>query len=368
MSGLPASLDKHRVRAIEGNATLIGAVHYSPVKSLWFLGMAGAAVVGGLLTFNWAAFALFLTATATVLLFGHSLGSHRKLIYNSYRCPKWLEYLLVYLGVLVGLAGPLGLLRQHELRDYAQRLEDCHDYLKHGRSFWMDAWWQLNCELRLANPPEVQVERDIAEDVFYRFLERTWMAQQLPLAILFYLWGGWAFVVWGVCARVTAAVFGHWLIGYFAHNHGNMNFHVHGAAVQGKNISFTSLLTMGEGWNTGSAEQAPAMLRFSSMARLCVGQHRRPIENTPVIEWPAAMLSPALMKMALGDAIRTNQNSIAPRLLLRIDTTCLLGLPAFCVAVAQRNLLSRAAALMMLPVAIALERARNSLAVVPGGS
>lgn len=437
MSGLPASLDKHRVRAIEGNATLTGAVHYSPVKSLWFLGMAGTAVVGGLLTFNWAAFALFLTATATVLLFGHSLGSHRKLIHNSYRCPKWLEYLLVYLGVLVGLAGPLGLLRQHELRDYAQRLEDCHDYLKHGRSFWMDAWWQLNCELRLANPPEVQVERDIAEDVFYRFLERTWMAQQLPLAILFYLWGGWAFVVWGVCARVTAGVFGHWLIGYFAHNHGNMNFHVHGAAVQGKNISFTSLLTMGEGWHnnhhafpgsarlglfpgewdpgwwallilrraglvgdlrlpadlpdrpelaeinhgsyavvqsrcaplhTGSAEQAPAMLRFSSMARLCVGQHRRPIENTPVIEWPAAMLSPALMKMALGDAIRTNQNSIAPRLLLRIDTTCLLGLPAFCVAVAQRNLLSRAAALMMLPVAIALERARNSLAVVPGGS
>jgi stearoyl-CoA desaturase (delta-9 desaturase) len=151
--------------------------------------------------------------------------------------------------VLVGLAGPLGLLRQHELRDYAQRLEDCHDYLKHGCSFWVDAWWQLNCELRLANPPEVQIESDIAEDVFYRFLERTWMAQQLPLAILFYLWGGWAFVIWGVCARVTAGVFGHWLIGYFAHNHGNAHFHVHGAAVQGKNISFISLLTMGECWH-----------------------------------------------------------------------------------------------------------------------
>ena len=89
-------------------------------------------------------------STAIVLLFGHSLGSHRKLIHDSFQCPRWLEYVLVYLGVQVGLAGPLGLLRQHELRDYAQRLPVCHDYLRHGRSFWIDAWWQLVCELRLA--------------------------------------------------------------------------------------------------------------------------------------------------------------------------------------------------------------------------
>jgi stearoyl-CoA desaturase (delta-9 desaturase) len=436
MSGLPASLDKHRVRAIDENAALIGTVHYSPVKSLWFLGMAGAGVVGGILTFNWAAFALFLTATAIVLLFGHSLGSHRKLIHNSYQCPKWLEYVLVYLGVLVGLAGPLGLLRQHELRDYAQRLEDCHDYLKHGRSFWVDAWWQLNCELRLANPPDVRIERDLAEDLFYRFLERTWMAQQLPLTILFYLWGDWAFVFWGACARVTAGVFGHWLIGYFAHNHGNTHFYVHGAAVQGKNIPFTSLLTMGECWHnnhhafpgsarlglfpgewdpgwwvllilrrtglvrdlrlpadlpdrpelvainrgsrafvqprhallqSGSEGQAPALLRFSNMARLCVAQNRGSVADRPVIEWPAATLSPRLMKIAVGDAIRTNQNSTTSRLLLRIGTTCLVGLPAFCVAVAQRNVLSRAAALLALPAAIVLERTRSSLAAVSDG-
>jgi stearoyl-CoA desaturase (delta-9 desaturase) len=184
-----------------------------------------------------------------VLLFGHSLGSHRKLIHNSYQCPKWLEYILVYLGVQVGLAGPLGLLRQHELRDYAQRLNNCHPYLKHGRAFWVDAWWQLNCELRLVNSPEIKIEARIVEDRFYRFLERTWMAQQLPWVVLFYAWGGWTFVFWGVCARVTAGVFGHWIIGYFAHNHGTMHYEVTGAAVQGRNIFFTSLLTMGESWH-----------------------------------------------------------------------------------------------------------------------
>jgi stearoyl-CoA desaturase (delta-9 desaturase) len=249
MNRLPVSLDGHRVKATDLSSVCVGTVRYDPVTSTWFLGMAAVALIGAAWTFNWPAFLLFLGTTATVLLFGHSLGSHRKLIHDSYQCPKWLEYLFVYLGVQVGLAGPIGLLRQHELRDYAQRLENCHDYLRHGRSFWQDAWWQLNCSLDLDNPPDIKIEPHLSDDRFYQFLERTWMAQQLPWAVLFFLCGGWSFVVWGVCARVTAGVFGHWLIGYFAHNHGNMRFQVKGAAVQGQNIRFTSLLTMGECWH-----------------------------------------------------------------------------------------------------------------------
>jgi fatty-acid desaturase len=242
-------IENHRAHAANLDSTLIGEVKYSIVKSTWFIGMASGALIGGLITFSWAAFTLFIVSTGTVLLLGHSLGSHRKLVHQSYQCPKWLEYVFVYLGVQVGLAGPIGLLRQHEVRDYAQRLSVCHDYLRHGQSFWLDAWWQLNCELRLTNPPDIHVEARIAEDRFYQFLERTWMLQQLPVAILFYLWGGWPFVFWGVCARVTTGVFGHWLIGYFAHNRGEVNYEVHGAAVQGRNIRLTSLITMGECWH-----------------------------------------------------------------------------------------------------------------------
>jgi stearoyl-CoA desaturase (delta-9 desaturase) len=226
-----------------------GQVRYAPLKSLWFATMALAAAVGGAATFSMAALALFAGTTALVLLLGHSLGSHRKLIHDSYQCPRWLEYLLVYLGVQVGLAGPLGLLRQHELRDYAQRQPDCHPYLRHGSSFWRDAWWQLHCELHLTAPPRVTIEARIGENRFYRFLERSWMLQQVPPALLLYWWGGWGFVFWGVCARITAGVTGHWLIGFFAHNHGTMHYEVRGAAVQGHNIPFTSLLTMGECWH-----------------------------------------------------------------------------------------------------------------------
>jgi stearoyl-CoA desaturase (delta-9 desaturase) len=138
---LPDSLQAHRITAKRTACVLDGEVCYDPVKSVWFMSMATGAAIGGIATFTWMAFAVFLVSTAFVLLFGHSLGSHRKLVHDSYQCPKWLEYTLVYLGVQVGLAGPIGLLHQHELRDYAQRLPSCHAYLRHGRSFWRDAWW-----------------------------------------------------------------------------------------------------------------------------------------------------------------------------------------------------------------------------------
>jgi fatty-acid desaturase len=233
----------------EQGDVMAGTVRWSPVASLWWSAMALATLVGGIATFTWQAFGVFIVATGLVLLFGHSLGSHRKLIHDSFACPQWLEYALVYAGTLVGLSGPLSLVRQHDLRDFAQRQADCHAYLRHGRGFRADGWWQLHCRLDLAHPPQLAIAPRIANDRFYRWLERTWMLQQLPPALMLYLAGGWAFVIWGVCARVTAAVTGHWLIGHFAHNHGGIHHVVDGAAVQGRNVRFASLLTMGESWH-----------------------------------------------------------------------------------------------------------------------
>ena len=78
------------------------------------------------------------------------------------------------------------------------------------------------------------------------------MAQQLPWAIALYFVGGIPWVLWGICVRVTVSILGHWLIGYFAHSDevGEANrWVVKGAAVQGRNVPFTALLTMGECWH-----------------------------------------------------------------------------------------------------------------------
>ncbi|HWE15638.1 MAG TPA: acyl-CoA desaturase [Hyphomicrobiaceae bacterium] len=226
-----------------------GEVYWKPVKSAWISGMTLTALIGGPLLITWGAFVLFLATTAVTVCLGHSLGMHRRLIHRAYDCPLWLERLFVYLGTLVGMAGPYGMVRQHDIRDWAQRKPACHPYLAHRSGLLRDGYWQLHCELRLAHLPQLVMERRVAEDRFYRFLERTWMAQQLPWAALFFALGGLPWVVWGIAARVAASVTGHWLVGYFAHNRGGRRWHVEGAGVQGYNVPYCGLITMGEAWH-----------------------------------------------------------------------------------------------------------------------
>jgi len=312
--------------------------------------------------------------------------------------------------VQVGLAGPIGLLRQHELRDYAQRLPECHDYLRHGGSFWRDAWWQLHCELRLEREPAIHIEPRIVHDRFYRFLERTWMLQQLPPALLLFAIGGWGFVFWGTCARVAAGVFGHWLIGYFAHNHGGMHHVVDGAAVQGRNIPLTSLLTMGESWHNnhhafpGSArlglyagEWDPGWWMLLALRKLglvwnirlpqdlAVRQELRALDGAALTSPHASSPSFADAWRLLGSARRDGVHSEGPAAVLsakslhrllgdgftytpsarRLSTTAagvrLTGLPALCIALAARSRAASVFAALALPPAFAAERMRQRL-------
>ncbi len=426
MQHLPESLNHHRVSTDDLNSVCEGNVRWAPVKSLWFVGMAGAAIVGGIYFFSWSGLLVFFVATGAVLLLGHSLGSHRKLIHNSYECPKWLEYFLVYMGVQVGLAGPLGLMRAHELRDYAQRLPSCHDYLRHGSSFWKDAWWQINCDLTLKNPPRIAIEPRVADDRFYRFLEATWMWQQLPPALLLYAMGGWSFVVFGTCARVTAGVLGHWLIGYFAHNDGGMHFEVRNAAVQGRNIPLTSILTMGECWHNnhhaypGSArlglfpgewdpgwwtlllfhrlglawnfrlpKDLPERAELHAIDRLggaalqparydlrepqfvkprLTGylQQLQHVRTSPArlrMEWPAATLGLKPMRALVGDKVDLIVDPTLDLLVVHRDRRSFVGLPAVCLAIAQRNLAAWIVALILMPIAVALESVRSAMSL-----
>jgi stearoyl-CoA desaturase (delta-9 desaturase) len=226
-----------------------GRVLWAPAKSLWLGFMTLSAAIGGPLLFSWSAFVLFLATTAITLCAGHSVGMHRRLIHGSFKCPIWLEYGLVYLGVLVGMAGPLGMIRVHDLRDWAQRQPDCHGYFGHRSSFLVDAWRQLHCELVLDRPPVFRLEPRLTRDKVYAWMERTWMWQQLPWALMFFVLGGWSWVVWGVCARVAVSVTGHWLVGHYAHREGPQTYIVQGASVQGHDVVIAGLISMGESWH-----------------------------------------------------------------------------------------------------------------------
>lgn len=238
-----------RIVADAMTSPLDGVVRWAPAKSLWIGTMSLAAIVLCPLFVSTDAVLLFVASSAATLCIGHSVGMHRRLIHASFECPRWLEHGCVYLGTLVGMAGPIGMIRLHDVRDWAQRQPACHAYFCHRACFWRDAWWQLHCNLVLAHPPQFRLEPRLAGDRFYRFVERTWMVQQLPWAVLLFGSGGWGWVAWGICARIAVSVTGHWLVGHFAHRAGVQHWIIDGAAAQGYNVRLAGLISMGEGWH-----------------------------------------------------------------------------------------------------------------------
>jgi len=242
--------DVRRMRPMSDlSSPLEGEVFWSPTKSLWFFGHLFVAVIGGALSLGSMPLLLSTGLTVLTLCLGHTVGLHRLLIHRSFACPKWLERSLVHLGTLVGMGGPFGMIHLHEIRDWAQRHGRCHPFFIHQAGFWRDAWWNLHSDIRLENPPRLEIEPEVAGDPFYQLLQRTWMLQQVPLALLLHHFGGWSWIVWGISVRIITSLTGHWLIGYLAHNLGQREWHLEGHAVQGYNLPRLGLLTMGEGWH-----------------------------------------------------------------------------------------------------------------------
>jgi len=228
---------------------LRGRVIWSPVKSLFLLAMYAATFCGLTFYLRLDTVLLFTLKTVAVLLLGHSVGMHRRLIHKSFDCPLWLERFLVYMGTLTGLGGPFAMIRTHDYRDWAQRQSKCHDYFAHRQPALIDAVWQMHCDIRLEKPPVLRIETEVVNDPFYRFIDKHWLSIHLPWAIVFFLIGGWGWVIWGVCAQIAVTVTGHWLIGYMAHSDEAHDWHVSGAGVQGRNVDFAGVITMGEAWH-----------------------------------------------------------------------------------------------------------------------
>lgn len=248
----------------KGASPVEGQVVYDLPKLLWNLSMVISAVIFAPLTFNLDAFILFLALTYFSLLIGHSAGMHRMMIHRSYECPPAIEKLLIYIGVLVGMSGPYEIIKIHDLRDWAQRKEHCHDFFSHRRGYFQDIWWQLTSKFKFSSPPTVNIEAKYSSDRFYQWLEYTWRFHQLYLAVGLYFLGGWAFVVWGVFVRVSVSIVGHWSITYFCHNPGPGKWRVKNAAVQASNIPGLGLITYGECWHNNHHA-------FPESARICSG-------------------------------------------------------------------------------------------------
>ncbi len=245
-------LEAYKVNSLildESVNPLDGYVLWDPLRSMFNAFALIASLILAPMYFTWGAFIIFFVLLLVTMCAGHSLGFHRRLIHRTFSCEKWLERLLVWLGVMVGMQGPFWVIRSHDFRDWAQRQKDCHAYLKHGSGFLKDAWWSLHCKLVLKSPPGFDPGAGIGDDKFYIFLQKTWMLQQVPLAIILYLVGGFPWVIWGVVVRVMLGVHMHWMVGFFCHTRGSQDWLVDDGAVQAHNVAWAALPSMGESWH-----------------------------------------------------------------------------------------------------------------------
>lgn len=237
-----------RVDGRQALATL-GTVELDWCKIIWRGGLLIASIVLAPIYFTWSAFAVFLIMSYITLLLGHSIGMHRMMIHRSFSCSKPLERVLIYLGVLVGMGGPFGIIKTHDVRDWAQRQPECHDFFAHTRSYFRDVSWQLFYRFEFQRPPKVTIEKKLGEDGWLQFFESTWPLHQVLLAALLFYFGGMPWVVWGVFVRIIVSIIGHWSITYFCHNPGPGRWKVKKAGVQASNLPAIGFLTHGECWH-----------------------------------------------------------------------------------------------------------------------
>ena len=97
-----------------------GVVRWDPARSLWNAAMMVGALVLCPIYFDWTAVVVYLVLLEVTMCAGHSVGFHRLIIHRTFKCPKWLERLLVWSGTLVGMQGPFWVIHSHDLRDWAQ--------------------------------------------------------------------------------------------------------------------------------------------------------------------------------------------------------------------------------------------------------
>ncbi|MEO1334135.1 MAG: acyl-CoA desaturase [Myxococcota bacterium] len=226
-----------------------GEVRYSLSKSAWLMGWTLAWLGGAVYYTTWSAVVVWAASTAVCLCFGHSVGLHRGVIHGAFKMGPWTERILVYLAILCGMDGPLSMVAMHETRDGWQNKRHCPAYYTYDHGLFTDFIWYLHMKhVPRADQWQAEAPLHLRRDRFYRWLERTWRWQQVPVAALLWFLGGWPWVVWGAAGRVSTALVGHWLVNFFAHTHGDRAFTMD-AGEEGRNNVWFGFLSMGEGWH-----------------------------------------------------------------------------------------------------------------------
>jgi len=168
------------------------------------------------------------------------------LTHRSFKCPKFLEYAMALAGSLSMQGGPIewvALHRKHH--QYSDKYGDPHNAA--DGFWWSHMLWVLHIPTReMWGTIRTKYTPDLQKQIFYRGLERIWLAGPIVLGVILYMFGGWPWVVWGVCVRLVATYHITWFVNSASHMWGYKNFASNDLAT---NCWWVALLSYGEGWH-----------------------------------------------------------------------------------------------------------------------
>jgi stearoyl-CoA desaturase (delta-9 desaturase) len=211
------------------------------VMALFHLG-----AVIALFMFSWKPFFVAVLLWWISGSWGIGMGYHRLLTHRGYKTYHWMECFLTACGTLTLEGGPIFWVATHRMHHQNTDKEgDPHSPMDGG--FWAHVGWLLtgktmhnDAAILLPYVPELR------KDKFHVWISNWHWLPITALGILLLVFGGWAYLFWGIFFRTVVGLHSTWLVNSATHMWGSRRFATPDTS---RNSFWVALLTFGEGWH-----------------------------------------------------------------------------------------------------------------------
>ncbi|KAL5714232.1 hypothetical protein ACHQM5_016221 [Ranunculus cassubicifolius] len=149
-------------------------------------------------TFSWGAAGVAYVLYLLTGMFGVHLSYHRNLAHKSFKLPKFLEYLFAYFALHACQGDPMFWVSTHRYHHkYTDTERDPHSPVTGGLLF-AHIGWLFDYNKMASKGANYNNVHDLANQPYYRFLQKTMVLHSYLLTTLLYLIGGFPYVVWGM--------------------------------------------------------------------------------------------------------------------------------------------------------------------------
>lgn len=195
-----------------------------------------------------------------------NVGYHRLLAHRGFKVPRWVEYAMVWVALCCFQDTPIRWVTHHRLHHrYSDKPDDAHT--PRAGLYWAHMGWLFRENFKTQSAAAFATySRDLLEDPFYRWLDRSWrpkFAIYFAHAALFFVVGwavgaavtgslmeglriGMSVLVWGVFVRTVVVWHATWSVNSLSHV---LGYQTYRTKEDSRNNWFVAAVAGGEGWH-----------------------------------------------------------------------------------------------------------------------